>query len=106
VYFWPYPVFEAVRYGEVKRDTARYAQIQLNTAGYSGSAAKWLDMNRYWDTTGYQTVRYRQYIQAEYKRVIKKIYSRGGLMRRGPCARRRARGRGFSCLCGDYALGR
>jgi len=28
VYFWPYPVFEAVRYGEIQRDTA-------DTAGYS-----------------------------------------------------------------------
>ena len=26
VYFWrPYPVFEAVRYGEIKRDTAGYS---------------------------------------------------------------------------------
>ena len=28
VYFWPYPVFEAMRYGEMQRDTAA-------TAGYN-----------------------------------------------------------------------
>jgi len=25
VYFWLYPVFEAVRYGEIQRDTSRYS---------------------------------------------------------------------------------
>jgi len=25
VYFWSYPVFEAVGYGEIQRDTARYS---------------------------------------------------------------------------------
>ena len=26
VYFWLYPVFEAVGYGEIQRDTARYSR--------------------------------------------------------------------------------
>jgi len=73
VYFWSYPVFEAVGYGEIQRDTARYSWIQLDTyeyswiqwdtAGYSGSAAKQLDIGRYRDTAGYQ--RYGE-IQAGY----------------------------------------
>jgi len=77
VYFWLYPVFEAVGYGEIQwdtqLDTARYLgarfrfvrmqldteiQIQWDTAGYSGSAAKWLDTGRQWDTK--DTMRYRQ----------------------------------------------
>jgi len=53
VYFWPYPVFEAVRYGEIQRDTADtagdYVRLQLDTVGYSGSAAEWLDIDRYRD---------------------------------------------------------
>jgi len=36
VYFWPYPVFEAVGYGEIQRDTARYVRIQLHAVRYSG----------------------------------------------------------------------
>ena len=31
VYFWSYPVFEAVGYGKIQRDTARYVWIQLET---------------------------------------------------------------------------
>jgi len=41
VYFLLYLVFEAVGYGDIQRDTARYSWIQLNiycadTAGYMG----------------------------------------------------------------------
>jgi len=58
VYFWsyPYPVFEAVRYGKIHRDTARYSWLQLDTHGYLDtvgqwiSAAKLLDMDRYTGT--------------------------------------------------------
>ena len=39
---------------QIQLDTDRYVRIQLDTvgytAGYSGSAAKWLDANRYRDT--------------------------------------------------------
>jgi len=42
--FWSYPIFEAVGYGEIQRVTAC---IQLEAAGYSGSAANWLDIDRY-----------------------------------------------------------
>ena len=42
---------------QIQLDTARYVRIQLDTgwdtAGYSGSAAKWLDIDRYRDTAGY-----------------------------------------------------
>ena len=71
MYFWLYPVFEAVGYGEIQRDTARYSRyswIQLDTyeyswiqwdiAGYSGSAAEWLDTGIQRDTK--DMVRYRQ----------------------------------------------
>jgi len=49
-----------VRYSRIQRDTGR--QIRTDTAGYSatvgdtaeysGSAAKWLDIDRYMDTAG------------------------------------------------------
>jgi len=62
VYFWPYPVFEAVGYDEIQRDTADmqldiarhariYSWIQRDTAGYGGSSCT---MARYRDTAGYQ----------------------------------------------------
>jgi len=35
VHFWSYPVFEAVGYGEIQRDTARYVRVQLDTVRYS-----------------------------------------------------------------------
>ena len=57
VYFWRYPVFEAVGYSEIQRDTAGYSWIQVDTVGYSGIqwdiveysgfAAKWLTIDRY-----------------------------------------------------------
>jgi len=75
VYFWPYPVFEVVRYGKLQRDTARYSWIQLDTygyswiqwetAGYSGSAAKWLDKDRY-SYTGIQRDTKQVKLQAGY----------------------------------------
>ena len=61
----PYPVFEAVGYGEIQQrdtarvqlDTARYVVIQLDTVGYSGiqwiCRKTWLDIGRYRDTAGY-----------------------------------------------------
>jgi len=68
VYLRPYPVFEAVGYGEIQRDTARYSWIQLDKYGYSwiqleiarysGSAAEWLDTGIQRDTR--DTLRYRQ----------------------------------------------
>jgi len=67
MYFWPNPVFEAVRCGEMRRDTAEYSGyswiqldtygyswIQWDTAGYSGSTAKCLDIDLCRDTAGYQ----------------------------------------------------
>jgi len=82
-------LFEAVRYGEIQRDTADttgYSWIHTDTAGYSrvnpgysgysGSAAKWLDIEQYRDTAGYQ--RYGEIqkrgtgeIQAEYPKNIR-----------------------------------
>jgi len=89
IYFWPYPVSEAVRYGEIQRDTG-YSWIQLDTygyrwmqrdtAGYSGSAARWLDIDRYRDAAGCQG--YGE-IQAGYRwntgGISQKIHARGGL---------------------------
>jgi len=50
-----------VRYSEIQQTqlaTARYIQLQLDivgySGGYSGSAAKWLDIDRYRNTAGYQ----------------------------------------------------
>ena len=41
VYFWPYPVFEAVRYGKIQLDTYGYSWIQQwNMAGNSRYAVK------------------------------------------------------------------
>jgi len=104
VYFWPYPVFDAaVGYGEIhiwiQLDTARYVRVRIqrdtagyrDTEGYSGSAAKWLDIGRYRyrDTAGYQgyAVRYRRdtgvkysIIQAGYpQNTALKYTSREGL---------------------------
>jgi len=50
-----------VRYSGIQRDTAdtaRYVRIQLDTAGYSRSAAEWLDTGIQRDTK--DMVRYRQ----------------------------------------------
>jgi len=55
LYFWLYPVFEAVGYGEIQRDTARYARIRLDTVGYSGIQWIYCKMARYrGGTAGYQ----------------------------------------------------
>jgi len=50
VYFWPYPVFQAVGYGEIQWDTVRYTgryeRIQLDTVRrYSGSACCKMDID-------------------------------------------------------------
>jgi len=65
VYFLPYGTYARFRsgggYGEIQGtqlDTARYVRIQLDTVGYSGSTAEWLDTGIQRDTK--DTVRYRQ----------------------------------------------
>jgi len=66
VYFWPYPVFEAVRYGEIQRDTARYVRIQLDIVRYSGKQWTCCKIDRYRIHTGIDArdtkdmVRYRR----------------------------------------------
>jgi len=54
-----------VRCSGIQLDTARYVRIQLDTvgySGYSGSAAKWIDIESIQGYTGYpkDTVRYRR----------------------------------------------
>jgi len=51
--------WDTVRYSGIQLDTARNVRIQLvdtvrYSRGYSGSAAKLLDVDRYRDTAGYQ----------------------------------------------------
>jgi len=62
-----------VRYSGIQLDTARYVRIQLDTVGYSGSAATWLDIDRYRDTRDTKdTMRYRRdagEIQAGYPKI-------------------------------------
>ena len=68
--------WDTVRCSGIQLDTARYVRIQLDTvgySGYSGSAAKWIDIESIQGYTGYpkDTVRYR--------RDIPQIHARGEL---------------------------
>jgi len=65
--------WDKVRYSGIQLDTARYVRIQLDTdtvwdtAGYSGSAAKWLDIDRYREIHGDTLRIYGEMIQAGYR---------------------------------------
>jgi len=70
-----------VRYSGIQLDTARYVRIQLDTAGYSGSAAKWIDVESIQGYKGYKGYGERQGgMQVKYRRDIPKIHDRGGLL--------------------------
>jgi len=43
-----------VRYSGIPLDIARYVRIQWDTAGYSGPASKWIDIESIQGYTGYQ----------------------------------------------------